>query len=139
MSNKTLRMTWLAGAVSAGLFCLAGAASAQDYGSGYGNSDESVTVQPPHGEVRQQPLPGWNRIGKTFDPETQISLSAPVNLGDLNLHRMADRDELRYRISLAAMRLCSQLKGHMPGGSLMETTDIDCVTDATRQAMDRVS
>ena len=136
MTRTNLRLGWLAGAIGAAMLSMAGAASAQDYddyGNGYSySSSETVIVRPPYGEIQRERLPGWNGVGKFFNPEERVSLSEPVSYSDLNLSYGADRDELRYRISRTAMRLCSRLEA---AGPVMETTQQDCVNDAVREAM----
>ena len=135
MTSKSIRSGWLAGALGVGLLCLGGAASAQDYDSSYNDRTETLIVRPPYGEIQRERLPGWNGVGKFFNPEERISLSEPVNYSDLNLSYRADREELRYRISRTAMRICNRLAGRAPAGSVMETTQQECVRDAVRQAL----
>ena len=146
--------------MGAALIGMAGAAKAQDYGRDdygrgyddgyrrgyedsrgyqapdrYGAPEESVIVRPEFGVIQREKLPGWNGVGKFFNPEERLTLSEPVSYSDLDLRYAADRAELRHRISRTASVICARIEAHAGAGSIMETTRQECVSDAVRQAL----
>jgi UrcA family protein len=148
MRNTTRSL--LAGLFGVGLLC--GAAQAQGlydndyarsdsgaYGSTYTgsysdrDSNESVTVQAPHGggDIQKKQLIG--RHNGEINP-VQYSLSSTVSFADLDLSRSSDREMLHARILGTARDLCGQLSSASPIPSDQDENR-ECVRSAANNAM----
>lgn len=138
--TANIRSAGFAGVLGAALLCLTGGAWAQGYDPydpyAYG-PNETVIIHPDFGVITHERLRGSGR-GSLLTPEERVSLSEPVNVSDLDLRYGGDRAELRRRVRQTATRICNRLEFERQAGSVMETTQMDCVADATRNAMRQV-
>jgi UrcA family protein len=140
----------------AALICGGGVAIAQDYSPGYYDRDyappqpgytpeqgfhygpthedvsEAIIVRPGYGYAEKRNLIG--RHDGEINP-TQYSISRPVSYSDLDLTRHADFVELRIRVREAASDMCLQLDDQFPELRNDRNADMECIRDATRQAM----
>jgi len=140
----------------AALICGAGVAAAQDYSPGYYDRDyappqpsytpeqgfhygpnhedvsEAIIVRPGYGYAEKRNLIG--RFNGEINP-TQYRISRPVSYADLDLTRHADFVELRIRVREAASDMCLQLDDQFPELRNDRDADMECIREATRQAM----
>jgi UrcA family protein len=97
----------------------------------YTQRDESITVQAPRMIHRET-------VGRsvTGAPIEEVSLTRRVYVGDLDLRRVADNNELDRRIDLTAREACDQLNRLYPADMYpAAANDRDCVKSAIHDAM----
>ncbi len=120
--NKIL----LTGVAAALVMGAAGAANAQGY-----YDEERVIVRPSSPIYGNRSLPSTRGAGDRL-----ISVSLPVNISDLDLSSLADREELAYRVHMTAVEVCSRLDSRYPRTLFPADTDSrTCIRDASNNAI----